>query len=152
MAAWLTALRPADAKPDRPVFATARGTPLGYSNVYNRVLRPALRDAGIAVKVGEDEKGKPVWDYQGVAFHAFRKACGSLLLAQGGKNLKQVQGWLRHARLSTTLDVYLHEVDAGLGGADAWDDILPGWGQPGAIERPETAERPAQSVARESVD
>jgi hypothetical protein len=51
-----------------------------------------------------------------------------------------VQGWLRHAQLSTTLNVYLHEVDAGLGGADAWDDILPGWGQSGAIERPGTAE------------
>jgi hypothetical protein len=35
-------------------------TPLTYSNMYNRVLRPPLRDAGIAVKV--DERGRPVWD------------------------------------------------------------------------------------------
>ena len=103
--------------------------------MYNRVLRPALRDAGIAVKVGVDERDRERWEYQGVALHAFRKACGSLLLAQGGKNLKQVQGWLRHARLSTTLDVYLHEVDAGLAGAEAWDEMLP-WGQSGAIDGP----------------
>ena len=68
---------------------------------------------------------KPVYDYQGVAFHAFRKACGSLLLAQG-KTLKQVQGWLRHSQLTTTMNVYIHQVDDGLGGADAWDEIRPG--------------------------
>jgi pimeloyl-ACP methyl ester carboxylesterase len=28
-------------------FVSARGTPLGYSNVYNHVLRPALRGAGM---------------------------------------------------------------------------------------------------------
>ncbi len=123
VALWLAELRPAEAQPDRPVFASVIGTPLTYSNMYNRVLRPALRDAGIAQRVGEDEHGRPVWDYQGVAFHAFRKACGSLLLAQG-KNLKQVQGWLRHSQLTTTLNVYIHDVDDGLGGADAWDTML----------------------------
>jgi integrase len=66
------------------------------------------------VKSGENERGTDVWDYQGAAFHQFRKACGSLLLAQG-KTLKQVQGWLRHSQLSTTLNVYIHEVDDGLG-------------------------------------
>jgi integrase len=35
-----------------------------------------------------------------------------LLLAQG-KPLEQVQGWLRHSQLSTTLNVYIHEVDDG---------------------------------------
>ena len=44
--------------------------------------------------------------------------CGS------GKDLKQVQGWLRHSRLSTTLDSYVHEVDGGLGSADALDEIV----------------------------
>jgi integrase len=144
MAAWLTSLRPDDAHPDSPVFESARGTPLGYSNVYNRVLRPALRQAGIAVKVGEDEQGREVWDYQGVAFHQFRKACGSLLLAQG-KTLKQVQGWLRHSQLSTTLNVYIHEVDDGLGSADAWDGMIEAaWGHPGATGHPGT---PADAIA-----
>ena len=75
-----------------------------------------------------------------MAFHAFRKACGSLLLAQG-KNLKQVQGWLRHSQLTTTLTHYIHETDSGLGSADAWDGILgDDWGHRGATESPEKAE------------
>ena len=143
MAGWLAQLGPGD--PDAPVFPSAAGTPLSYGNVYNRVLRPALIDAGIAVKVGDK------WDYQGVAFHAFRKACGSLLLAHG-KDLKQVQGWLRHAQLSTTLDVYIHEVDGGLGGAEAWEDILDGatWGHPGATDHPQTAANGSALDAAES--
>jgi integrase len=76
VASWLTELRPADVTPDALVFPSATGGPLNYSNVYNRVLRPALADAGIAVKVGEGKKGRPIWVFQGVAFHAFRKACG----------------------------------------------------------------------------
>jgi hypothetical protein len=75
------------------------------------------------VKVGEGERGKPIWDYKGVAFQAFRHACGSLLLAHG-KNLKQVQGWLRHSQLTTTMNVYIDQVDGGLGSADVWDEIL----------------------------
>jgi integrase len=121
MAAWLAELRPEDATPDAPVFASLTGTPLTYSNMYNRVLRPALIEAGIAVKVGTAER--PGWDYQGVAFHAFRKACGSLLFAHG-KTLKQVQGWLRHSQLTTTMNVYIDQVDDGLGSADVWDTIL----------------------------
>jgi integrase len=123
MAAWLTTLR-GDAAADSPVFPSTTGTPLNYHNVYSRILRPALRASGIALKVGETHGGEDAWDYQGVAFHAFRKACGSLLLAQG-KNIKQVQGWLRHAQLTTTLNVYIHDVDDGLGSAAIWDEILP---------------------------
>jgi integrase len=121
MASWLAELRPVDAAPDAPVFASKAGTPLIYANLYHRVLRPALRDSGLAVNVGTDDE--PVWDYQGVGFHAFRKACGSLLFANG-KTLKQVQGWLRHSQLATTLSVYINQVDGGLGSADAWDTIL----------------------------
>jgi integrase len=121
MAAWLAELRPADPDPTAPVFPSVTGTPLTYSNMYNRVLRPALIEAGIARNLGTDDK--PEWDYQGVAFHAFRKACGSLLFSRG-KTLKQVQGWLRHAQLTTTMNVYIDQVDDGLGGAEVWDDIL----------------------------
>jgi integrase len=124
MASWLAELRPQDVTPDAPVFPSATGGPLGYPNVYNRVLRPALIKAGIAVKVGETEKGAPIWDYQGVAFHRFRFACGSLLLAHG-KRPKQVQDWLRHKQLTTTMNVYMHPTDDGVGSADVWDEILP---------------------------
>lgn len=149
MASWLGELRPEGVEEqvrELPVFPSATGGTLNYANVYNRVLRPALCEAGIAVQIGTIIKRKrgqeveePVWDYQGVAFHAFRHACGSLLFANG-KSLKQVQGWLRHSQLSTTMNVYLHQVDDGLGSADAWDDILGDIrGHRGATEHPETA-------------
>jgi integrase len=108
--------------PDRPVFASAVGTALNYSNVYNRVLIPALKACGL--------------DGQGVAFHAFRKACGSMLLKRAGKDLRQVQRWLGHSQLTTTMNVYVHDLDDGLGGADALDAL---WGHPGATEHPQTA-------------
>jgi len=145
MASWLAELRPENAKPDAPVFPAKTGGALNYANVYNRVLRPALIDAGIAVQTGTvtvRKRGKdveePVWDYQGVAFHAFRKACGSLLFAHG-KTLKQVQGWLRHSQLTTTMNVYINQVDDGLGAADVWDEILDPRGNLAATEAPETA-------------
>jgi integrase len=147
MAAWLTELRPDGVDAEAPVFATKTGGTLNYANVYNRVLRPALVEAGIAVKVGEVEvkcrggrvEKRPVWDYQGVAFHAFRHACGSLLFAHG-KTLKQVQGWLRHSQLTTTMNVYIDQVDGGLGSADVWGDILGDSGATlGATADPEPA-------------
>lgn len=147
MASWLAELRPERPEDGAPVFPSATGGALNYANVYNRVLRPALVKAGLAVKVGEikvrkrdgTEEARPVWDYQGIAFHAFRKACGSLLLAHG-KSLKQVQGWLRHSQLTTTMNVYIHQVDDGLGGADAWDDILGDTrGHAGDVGQPQTA-------------
>jgi integrase len=134
MAAWLTELRE-NAPADAPVFPSKTGTALNYSNVYHRVLQPALRDAGL--------------DGQGIAFHAFRKACGSFLLHHG-KTLKQVQGWLRHSQLTTTMNVYIQQVDDRLGGADAWDDILPGWGHPGATEHPDTAANGTPSESNET--
>jgi integrase len=66
-----------------PVFASVTGTPLGYSNVYNRILQPALKATRL--------------DGQGIAFHAFRKACGSMLLKRAGKDPRQVQRWLGHS-------------------------------------------------------
>jgi integrase len=152
MASWLAELRPENAAPDAPVFPSTIGTPLHYHNLYNRVLRPALRASGIAVNMGEDDRGRERWDYQGVAFHAFRKACGSLLLAQG-KNLKQVQGWLRHSQLTTTLNVYIHETDDGLGGADIWEGVLGDvWGHRGATEGPESAENGRTPMTTETLD
>jgi integrase len=123
MARELQRLRPDGAAPDAPVFASEIGTPLRYHNILRSVLRPALRKCGIATVAERDEDGEPTkWDYHGVAFHAFRKACGSILFASG-KNPRQVQGWLRHSRLTTTMDVYIHDVDDGLGDADVWDSI-----------------------------
>jgi site-specific recombinase XerC len=90
-----------------------------------------------------------VWDYQRVGFHAFRHACGSLLHANG-KQLAQMQGWLRHSQLSTTLDIYTHPVDDGLGGADVWDEIVPVSairGKPGTPDHSESATSSSQPAS-----
>jgi Phage integrase family len=113
---------PRHGDPDSPVFASAVGTPLGYSNVYNRVLQPALKACGL--------------DGQGIAFHAFRKACGSMLLKRGGKDPRQVQRWLGHSQLMTTMNVYATDLDDGLDGADELDGL---WGHSGATDDPQTA-------------
>jgi integrase len=123
IASWLSELRPRDVAPSSPVFTSTAGTPLGYSNLYNRVLRPALVKAGIAVQVGEDKKGRPVYDYQRVGFHAFRHACATLLHGME-KRPAQAQAWLRHSQLMTTMNTYTHMDDEGLGGAEAFDEIL----------------------------
>jgi hypothetical protein len=91
-----------------------------------------------------------VWDYQGIAFHAFRKACGSLLFAHG-KSLKQVQGWLRHSQLTTTMNIYINQVDDGLGAADVWDEILGPRGNLAATEAPETAANAGSPDTAETV-
>jgi integrase len=76
-----------------------------------------------------------VWDYQGIGFHALRKAYGSFLLHHG-KTLKQMRGWLRHSQLTTTMNVYIQQVDDGFGGTDIWDEIL-GTSAPGVAMNPD---------------
>jgi integrase len=134
MARELQTLRSEDADARAPVFPSRTGTPLEYHNVYRRILQPALRQSGLAVKVERD--GKTMWDYRGIGFHAFRRFAGSALIASG-KNPRQVQGWLRHAQLTTTMNAYIHEIDDGLGDADVWDGIAD-WSHPGATVGPQT--------------
>jgi integrase len=109
------------AAPNHPVFASSVGTPLSYGNVYERALQPALESCGLAG--------------QRIAFHSPRKACGSMLLLKAGKDPRQVQQWLGHSQLTTTMNIYVHELDDGLGGADDLDAIL-GRGHPGATPGP----------------
>jgi hypothetical protein len=40
------------------------------------------------------------------------------------KRTAQAQAWLRHSQLTTTMNVYTHLDDDGLGGAEAFDEIL----------------------------
>jgi hypothetical protein len=124
------------------VVPSTAGTPLSYANVYNRVLRPALIKAGIAVQAGTvtvRRRGKdvevPVWDYQRVATHAFRHACGTLLHGMG-KRPAQAQAWLRHSQLTTTMNIYTHLDDEGMGGAEGFDQVL-GAGTAWDLEAPE---------------
>jgi integrase len=81
---------------DAPVFATRSGTPLNAHNLRHRVLQPAIKSIGLG------------W----VSFHTFRHTCASLLFA-GGKDVKQIQGWLGHADPGFTLRTYVRLLDDG---------------------------------------
>jgi integrase len=133
MAESLGQIRPEGAT--GPVFPSKMGTPLNYSDVYRRVLLPALREAGVGHE-GEDGK----WDNEGVGFHAFRRACGSLLVNAGTDRRSQR---LRHAQLATALAAYVEEVDDGSGAADTMGGLLlgPPWGQRTPANRGPGAER-----------
>jgi integrase len=80
------------------------GQPLDAHNLRTRVLRPVVADLGLP------------W----VGFHSFRHTCASLLFAHG-KDIKQVQTWLRHADPGFTLRTYVHLMDEGLGSAEFLD-------------------------------
>jgi hypothetical protein len=60
----------------------------------------------------------------------------------------QVQRWLGHAQLATTLAHYQHELDDGLGGADALDSL---WGHRGATEGPQTVTTRHPAISTEMV-
>ena len=136
MAQWLGQMRPQDAT--GPVFPSMTGTPLNYSNLYNRVLLPACGAAGVQLPPRR-------------AFHAFRDACASLIVESGG-TVKDVQTRLRHAQLSTSMG-YVKESSDGHKTAATLGARL--WGNGGATEHPQTAangngskpENPAQGAA-----
>jgi integrase len=58
-----------------------------------------------------------------VGFHAFRHTCASLLFDEG-RNIKQVSEWLGHSDPGFTLRTYVHLMDAGVGDADFFDDVV----------------------------
>lgn len=99
----LLALRKEAYWPERPIWATKTGTHISVSNLRNRVLKPTAKSVGLDI-----------------GFHTFRHTCASLLFANG-KNVKQVQRWLGHAKASFTLDTYVHLVDDELGDASFFD-------------------------------
>lgn len=109
LARQLALAQPPDAD-GRLVFTTSAGTRLERRNLYQRILGPAARAAGLP------------W----VTLHTFRHTCASLLFAPvehggGGKNVKQVQEWLGHHSPAYTLSEYVHLIDAGVGEASFLD-------------------------------
>jgi integrase len=80
------------------IFARPDGSPCEYSYVRNYVLRPALQAAGI----------QPSKQTHG--FHLFRRSASRILLKMT-RNPKMVQDYLRHSRISTTIDDYVQEVE-----------------------------------------
>lgn len=87
------------------VFTTAVGTPISASNLLRRSFYPLCARAGIPTRPG-------------LRFHDLRHSCGSLLIAEGVKP-KLVQAILRHSKLATTMDLYVHAYDDDLRGAVA---------------------------------
>ena len=85
---------------DALVFASRKGTPLHYSNMRRRVLRPATEEAGASF----------------AGFHTFRHWCASTLFERGA-NAVQVQRWLGHHSPAFTLSTYVHLLDGGVGDA-----------------------------------
>lgn len=80
-------------KPDEPVFATPKGTPLSPKNLYNRVLAPTC-----------DRLGLPR-----VSWHSFRHI-NATLLGEVGESVKTAQAILGHSHLETTLNIYMHAI------------------------------------------
>jgi len=81
------------------VFCKEDGSPLDPDTMRRRVLYPAISKAEI----------KRVSRSHG--FHLFRHSAGSIVHAQT-RDLKMAQELLRHSRIATTADVYIHVDEA----------------------------------------
>ncbi|HEY2055863.1 MAG TPA: site-specific integrase [Solirubrobacterales bacterium] len=125
--------------PKAPVFSTTTGSELDPHNVRRTVLRPAAISLGYYELVEGKDGGSR--ERTTLGFHAFRHTCASLLFAEG-RNVKQVQRWLGHAKASITLDTYLHLLDEGVGGPLEIDK-----GDREAVGGPEIAENGSLTYA-----
>jgi integrase len=87
------------------VFSTGNGTPISASNMLRSSFYPICERADIPTRPG-------------LRFHDLRHSAGSLLI-QAGVRPKDVQAILRHAKVSTTMDLYVHSYDDDLRSAVA---------------------------------
>jgi integrase len=78
------------------IFSRPDGTPLDPDRLRRLVLYPALDEAGIERRSREN------------GFYALRHSAGSLLYLMT-RDLEQVKRYLRHSRIGTTSDIYLHD-------------------------------------------
>jgi integrase len=74
--------------------------PLTGSIMAADKIRPAAIKAGIRLEAG-----------QRFGFHNFRHSLATFLVTRG-KDVKTIQELLRHAKVSTTLDLYSQAIDA----------------------------------------
>jgi integrase len=91
------------ANPEDWVFPSTKmkgKTPLSASTMAKDKIRPAAIKVGIRLERG-----------QRFGFHNFRHSLATFLI-NTGKDVKTIQGLLRHAKSSTTLDLYSQAIDA----------------------------------------
>jgi integrase len=79
--------------PERLLFTSPEGSPIGVSNLHRRSYKPLLKRAGLP----------------SISFHALRHTAATLALA-AGVHPKVVQERLGHATVALTLDTYSHAV------------------------------------------
>jgi integrase len=99
-------------KPDDWTFSSLKlmgKMPLSANITAADKIRPAALKVGIRLKPG-----------QRLGFHNFRHSLATFLVSRG-KDVKTIQGLLRHAKTSTTLDLYSQSIDAAK--LEAQEDI-----------------------------
>jgi hypothetical protein len=114
------------------VFPSEAGTVIDSSNLMERVLKKAGREAGVP------------W----VGFHTFRHSCATMLF-RAGWNAKQVQMHMGHHSPAFTLATYVHFLDDDLPDASFLDDVTGG-GNKEATSPTETLFRAAGDQEAES--
>lgn len=82
------------------MFRSANGNPLDLESLSRRIIRPALKAAGL--------------EWHG--WHAFRRGLATNLHQLGVRD-KDVQAILRHSNISTTMNSYVKSVPAGAAAA-----------------------------------
>jgi integrase len=92
-----------------PSFKLKGKTPLSASIMAADKIRPAALKVGIRLEPG-----------QRFGFHNFRHSLATFLVNRG-KDVKTIQGLLRHAKVTTTLDLYSQSIDAAK--LEAQEDI-----------------------------
>jgi len=91
------------AKPEDWIFPSTKLkgiTPLSASMMTAAKIRPAAVKVGIRLAKG-----------QRFGFHNFRHSLATFLVNRG-TDVKTIQGLLRHAKVTTTLDLYSQSIDA----------------------------------------
>ena len=80
------------------IFSRQDGKPLDPDHIRERVLYPAMRNAEIEIVPRES------------GLHALRHSAGTILYQQT-RDLELVKRYLRHTRIGTTSDIYVHPDD-----------------------------------------